>query len=397
MKTLFKKLFGGEEKRAQDGSWDAIKLYGQAGPRLRVSPEQAAGVAAAHAAIEVLTNALATLPTKIYKLTADGQREYQPKHSLAGLLRKPNQHQTWPEFIRDITADLLVFGNGYAPYVDGELIYIPFGLVTVDQLRDSRKLRYRYTLPSAGVGAPGQEVVMADRMLHLKDRGDGLVGRSRLDRCAATLNLAISLQTAAQSLWDHSAMPSGALISKDALVGGKRKELATQLQSQFQGISNRGAVLLLDKDMSYQPLQITPEHAEFIQQRSFAVDEIARVFNVPVTVLNKLDNASYSNAAQQSRFLTSHSLVYWTTLFESAFNDLLLEPDEQLELELNVFTRGEPTERWNNYSIALEKGVLSADEVRALEGYGPRPEQPEQPQPQQPQPDEQGEPNAVPE
>ena len=54
MKTLFKKLFGGEEKRAQDGSWDAIKLYGQAGPRLRVSPEQAAGVAAAHAAIEAL-------------------------------------------------------------------------------------------------------------------------------------------------------------------------------------------------------------------------------------------------------------------------------------------------------------------------------------------------------
>ena len=70
-----------------------------------------------------------------------------------------------------------------------------------------------------------------------------------------------------------------------------------------------------------------------------------------------------------ARHLEKFTLQYWSHLFESAFNDLFLMENECLDLDLSVFVRGDPTERWNAYKIALAEGVLSPEDVRRLEGW----------------------------
>ena len=58
--------------------------------------------------------------------------------------------------------------------------------------------------------------------------------------------------------------------------------------------------------------------------------------------------------------------------FEATFSKAMLPEDSYLELDMGAFNRGDLGERWNAYSIALNAGVLSPDEVRRLEGYGDR-------------------------
>ena len=177
------------------------------------------------------------------------------------------------------------------------------------------------------------------------------------------------MQSAAEAVFKNGVFASGVFKYKGRLDPEKRRDLAEQVSAQFSSPENRGRVIFADNDMDFSATQVSPESMEFVSARSFQIDEIARVFSVPVTVLNKLDNASYSNAAQQARFLSSHSLVYWTALFESAFTDLFLSENEKLELDLSVFTRGDPTERWAAYKTALENGVLTPADVRHLEGW----------------------------
>ena len=174
-------------------------------------------------------------------------------------------------------------------------------------------------------------------------------------------------------------MPSGAFFIKGTLDTKKRNDLKTQLKAQFQGSRNRGKVLLLDKDHTFQPLSMTPESAEMVANREFMVAEIARVFNLSPILLGQLQNASYSNASQASQFLSRFTLQYWTTLFEASFSDFLLPEDERLELDISVMAKGDTKERWDAYKIALETKVLTPADVRRLEGF----EEPNEPEQQQ--------------
>ena len=43
----------------------------------------------------------------------------------------------------------------------------------------------------------------------------------------------------------------------------------------------------------------------------------------------------------------------------------------EIEFDLNGFLRGDPATRWANNKIAIDGGVLTADEVRQQEGWNP--------------------------
>ena len=45
----------------------------------------------------------------------------------------------------------------------------------------------------------------------------------------------------------------------------------------------------------------------------------------------------------------------------------------ELELDMSGFLRGAPEQRWQTYQIAASQKILTVDEIRAAEGYGPMP------------------------
>ena len=123
--------------------------------------------------------------------------------------------------------------------------------------------------------------------------------------------------------------------------------------------------------MSYKPISISPEQAQFLETRKFQIDEIARIFRVPPHMVGDLDKSSFSNIEQQSLEFVKYTLSPWITRWEQAIHRALLLPDEKKRLfaRFNVegLLRGDYQSRMNGYAVARQNGWMSANDIRELE------------------------------
>ena len=81
--------------------------------------------------------------------------------------------------------------------------------------------------------------------------------------------------------------------------------------------------------MSYKPITISPEQAQFLETRKFQIDEIARIFRVPPHMVGDLDKSSFSNIEQQSLEFVKYTLSPWISRWEHAIHRSLLLPSEK--------------------------------------------------------------------
>ncbi|MEM1064374.1 MAG: phage portal protein, partial [Pseudomonadota bacterium] len=96
------------------------------------------------------------------------------------------------------------------------------------------------------------------------------------------------------------------------------------------------------------------------------------IFEVPPVMIGALENASYSNAGQLSRFFAQGTLSHWVAKFEAAFNRSVFTAAERgeycLDISLDGLLRGDPETRWAAHKIAVETGVADAATIARLEG-----------------------------
>nr|WP_075658744.1 phage portal protein [Peptoniphilus porci] len=52
--------------------------------------------------------------------------------------------------------------------------------------------------------------------------------------------------------------------------------------------------------MRYQPIAIASNEAQFLETRKFQLNEIARIFRIPLYMIGDLERSSFSNIEQQS-------------------------------------------------------------------------------------------------
>lgn len=110
MKWPFKR-----EKREADPSWSALVNAGAvsaSGPF--VDAKAAESISAVFAAVQALSESVATLPLHVYRTNAEGERERADDTPLAKVLERPNEYQTGMAFREAMTASVLLHGNAYA-------------------------------------------------------------------------------------------------------------------------------------------------------------------------------------------------------------------------------------------------------------------------------------------
>ena len=64
----------------------------------------------------------------------------------------------------------------------------------------------------------------------------------------------------------------------------------------------------------------------------------------------------------------------WARKIEAVMSRALFPEGSGLEIELDLssFLRGDPQTRWAAHKIAVDAGILDADEIREIEGFNPR-------------------------
>ena len=336
-----------------------------------VSPATAEGISAVYACVSAISETIGSLPLAVYRKTDTG-REKAPDHALYRVLHdQPNERQSALEFREQMTAHMLLRGNAYARIVRGgdgqvrQLIPLHPDRVRVLELENGR-IGYEVTDSAGKV----QRLTM-DEVFHLRHRSDdGVVGVSPITRAKGVLELADAEARHGVQTFENGSRLLGVLQSPGRLNSAQRQAVAEAWRAH-----KAGGTAVLDDGMSFSPLSMTLEDAEWIEARKFSVIEVARLFRVPPVIIQSMESANYSNSVELARQFVTLCLRRHLVAWEQAIHrQLLTEAGRRtyfVEHGVEGLLRGDSTTRASFYESAIQNGWMEVNEVRRLENLPP--------------------------
>lgn len=337
-----------------------------------VNAVAAENLATVSACVGAIASAVASLPVYVYRPTQGG-RTPLPDHPVARALNNPWDALSRPDWMEWAMGQVLMHGNCIS-----EILHDSAG-----QLRHLRPIPWQYCQPATttddrlvfDVSLPGRprRRLVADDVFFLRDRSDdGRIGRSRISRAPDVLGNAIALQSFAGHAWANQAVPSGVITLEGRLTDAQRAQLGANLHQKWTGTQNARRVLILDQQAKWQSISISPEDAEVLASRRFSVEEICRLYQVPPPIVQSYEFNTFTNSQQAALWFAQFTLAPWIGKIEAEFSRSVFIDDARLEIDMSGLVRGDFATRWQSYQVAIGSQILTVDEVREAEGYGPK-------------------------
>lgn len=378
--SAFGKLF-----KARDKPQDALNgsgysfMFGRSAAGQAVNERSAMQMSAVYACVRILAESIASLPLHFYQYNDAGGKEKAVNHPLYWLLHdEPNPEMSSFSFRETLMTHLLLWGNAYAQIIRngrGEVIALyPLmpDRMTVD--RDARgRIYYEYTRSDSDANTLGKKssvILSPEDVFHIPGLGfDGLVGYSPIAMAKQAIGMGLACDEYGAAFYQNGAQPGGVLEHPNVVKDPKR--VRESWNAIYQGSRNAHRIAVLEEGMTYKPITISPEQAQFLETRKFQIDEIARIFRVPPHMIGDLEKSSFSNIEQQSLEFVKYTLAPWISRWEQAIQRSLLLMSERTRYfaRFNVegLLRGDYQSRMNGYAVARQNGWMSANDIRELE------------------------------
>jgi HK97 family phage portal protein len=344
-----------------------------------VTPDTAMRAAAVYAAVRIIAGAVATLPLDLKRRVDARTREDASDDPLwAVLRRKPNAVHTPSGFRRMMQAHVLLRGNAYAMksvFRGSVTSLVPMhpDRVVVKQL-DTGAMQYTYTRKDGRQVVLGQADVMHLYCLTL----DGITGVTPLTYARETIGASLDMERHGSNVFRNGARVSTVLSHPGKLGPEGIENLRASIDAYRAGGESEGKALILEEGMDAKPMAMTAEDAQWIEARKFSRTDIAMFMGVPPSMLGD-NSGSDSNwgtgLEQKSRGFVTYTLEDHLTMWEETINrDLVPPTDTAMYARFNraALVRGDLQARWEAHVKALQWGVYSPNEIRALEDDNPR-------------------------
>ncbi len=345
-----------------------------------LSPEQSLRCPTVYSAVRCIAESVSQLPIAIYKVDVDGCKTKAVGHPLTPLLcGQVNEWTPSGEFFLGMTAALMLHGNAFA-FVnrDGErvveIIQLSNAAVSVDFDLFTMEPFYRVTDAGGGQTIYSRREILHLRLMGLTNCASGL---SPVSMAKEAIQMALSLEEHGVKLFSNGARPSGILEHPGKLMKDMAERVRSAFQSMFGGSNNAAQTPLLEEGLKFVPLAFNSTDAEFLANRRFQVEEIARAFRVPLHKIGSLDKATFSNIEQQSLEFVTDTLMPILKLWKGALRLSLFSPAERdnycIEFDLDDLLKADTASRFQSYQVAILNGIYSPNEIRAKEAEPPYP------------------------
>lgn len=371
--SFFARLFRPSVKSLTDPGADLYALFGLTATAsgVMVSADAALRVPAVGRALRLIGNAAATLGRVVKEVAADGTETDAPSHPVNALLNR--QANDWtPAFcaVRDLVFDALTDDRGGMLWVnrlsDGriaELIRYRSGMVTVDYDQATGEPSYRID----NTPTPRED------MVHLR----APFGRSPLSLAREAIAVAILLSGHAEALFSNGARPGGVLKFPKGMGEESVKKAIAAWRATHEG-GAKGKTAILHDGAEYEALSFSSTDAQFLENRSFQIIELARCFDVPPSLMYELDRATWANMEQLGKEFLSYCLEPWLCALEGAFTQALFTDAERgrfvVRFDRDDLSRVDLATRATTISSLISAEVLNPDEGREWIGKPARPD-----------------------
>ena len=330
--------------------------------------DKALTLSAVWCAIRLLAESVSSLPCGVYTKEANGDKVEAVNDRIYNLIKyKPNNYQNKITFFEYIMMCICTTGNAYVQIVRDEsgspVQLIPLNPDSVDVVINEGELFYQ--LDKAGV-------LDSPDILHFKTiTEDGIIGISPVDQCKNALNWGLNVEEFGSTFFKNGAKPSSVLSTDRALSETAIQRLKNSFNSSYAKLSQSNSTIILEEGLSFKPISISPEQAQFLASRQFSIEEVARIFNVPPHMLKDLTKSSFNNIEMQSQEFVTYTLMPYITRIENEMNLKLFRTNELgykfIEFNVNGLLRGDVKSRNEAYKTAITNGYMSINEVRQKE------------------------------
>lgn len=361
-----------------DPIWANLFLSNKTASGVNVTDDKALQSSAVYACIRVIAEAVASLPILIYqKNSDDNSRAVASKHYLYPVLHDvPNEFQTSYELRETIMVSLLMRGNAFLfkeKNKAGQIVsLIPLNAAKMIVKLEGKTPLYEYTYED-GVRSVWTDI----EIWHIKGlSSNGIIGLSPITLMRESIGLSIKMEEHGARLFGNYARPSG-LLSTPGKLSENAAERLKKSWYAAQGGENVHKVAVLEEGLTWTSIGFSAEDSQFLQSRSFQIEDIARAFKVPAILIGHSNSTStFASVEQQMISFVMHTLRPWLIRIEQSINKNLLNEIERkqgffVEHKIEGLLRGNIQSRYAAYAIGRQNGWLSANEIREFENLNP--------------------------
>jgi HK97 family phage portal protein len=348
---------------------------GRTASGIRVTPENALACAAYFGCIRLIADGVSALPLHVYRRLPNGGKEKATNHPIYRLLhQQPNPWQTAQEFRDFMTAMFLNYGAAYAEIRGGvrgpvsELWPLHSSRMEIERLEDG-SLRYLYREPNGRLTTYRQGQIFALRWM--TEDGVNPVPTYRLFK--NVIGLAQALEAHAATYFGNGARPGVILESENPIPTEAAERLRESWERMHRGSDRAHRTAVLPAGVKAHELSQSNEAAQMLESRTFAVNEICRIFRCAPHLVQEMTRSTYSNISEQTIEHVQYCLLPHLKRWEAAISRDLIEDDETYFAEHNIagLMRGDHASRSAYYVSALQNGWMSVNEIRELENMNP--------------------------
>lgn len=342
----------------------------------RVSPQLAMQLTAVFSCVRVLAESVGMLPCSLYEQLETGNRRAVRERLNRLLSVNPNNYMTPQEFWELLIACLCLRGNFYAYKVKalGEVVeLLPLDPSSVTPKLNSKwEPEYQVIFPDGRHDMLTQDDIWHVRIFTL----DGLTGLSPIAYAKQAVGLGLATEEHGSRLFGNGAVTSGVLQTDQYLKDDAYERLKTDFENRHQGLANAHKPMILEMGLKWEQISMTSEDAQFLETRKFQLEEICRIFRVPLHMIQNTDRATFNNIENLGIGFINYSLVPYLTRIEQRINAGLVKPSKQgvfyAKFNAGALLRGDMKSRFDAYATGINWGIYSPNECRELEELNPR-------------------------
>lgn len=177
----------------------------------------------------------------------------------------------------------------------------------------------------------------------------------------------------ASSFFGSGGVPMTVLKTAAALTADEAAALKTQwVEARQAGGGAEPAVTSGGVDVEFPT--VDPDKAQMSQARGAGAAIVGRILGIPASLLHVETSGAtitYTNPAGALEELVKSTIVpVYLTPLEQAWSELIPSTGA-VRFELGDLARADMAARFAIYGQAIDKGIMTAEEARAYEGWGP--------------------------
>ncbi|WP_167815137.1 phage portal protein [Sporolactobacillus shoreae] len=329
-------------------------------PKGKISEQQALKIPAVKAAVDLISDSIATLPIYLYEEQSD-QAISKVKDRRVDLLNdRANDYEIAQTLKKQLVKDYLLHGRAFLYLVSDNFYYLEASKVdeecyTNDGITIAEK-RFKYH----GV----KEIMIPEAQIIMINSGSSGVLASGED----ILDTALGLINYQNAIMNNGALPMGILKASSRLTQPAIDRLRTSWEQLYSGSKNSGKTVVLEEGLDFKALSLRPNELQMTEANTLMIAEVARLFNMPESLLNAQAN-KYNSLEQNNLSFLQYCIAPILTNFESSFNQALLTTQEKQQgyyfrFDTSEIIRTTEKEKVDSVSAAFTKGLISFNEAR---------------------------------